>query len=254
MNRETLRNLLDAVARGDVVVDDALSELEGWPGDDLGFAVLDTQRPVRAGMIEAIFAEAKTDEQVVALLARSLGHHGSALATRVRATTARLAHDELPELEHCPIGRVLWAVPGDHVTRGCVAVLGAGTGDLPVVEEAARTLEVLGSKVSRVADVGVAGLHRLLPHMDLIRRANVVIVAAGMEGALPSVVAGLTDRPVVAVPTSVGYGAHFGGLAPLLSMLNSCAPGVSVVNIDNGYGAACVAHLINVLAIRGSER
>ena len=253
MNRDTLAALLDAVARGELAADDALGRLDGWPSEELGFATLDTHRPLRRGMIEAVYAESKTNEQVVALLECSLARHGAALATRVRPETGEAACAALPALRHCPVGRVLWKVADGQPPRGLVAVVAAGTSDLPVVEEAARTLEVSGSGVARVTDVGVAGLHRLLPHLDTIRQANAIVVVAGMEGALPSVVAGMTDRPIIAVPTSIGYGAHFGGLAPLLAMLNSCAPGVSVVNIDNGYGAACSAHLVNALVTRAED-
>ncbi len=211
------------------------------------YVELDLERPSRVGMIEAVYGEGKTDEQVCAILERVLERHGRALATRVRPETARYVLERLPELSHDSQARVLWKRDEDKAPIGRVAIVGAGTSDLPVMCEAERTLAVLGSAFERIVDVGVAGLHRLLPHLERLRSANAVIVVAGMEGALPSVVGGLIDRPLIAVPTSVGYGTSFGGITALLAMLNSCAQGVSVVNVDNGFGAACAAHRINAL-------
>jgi NCAIR mutase (PurE)-related protein len=253
MNRDDLLKLLEKVAAGGATPGEALERLKGWPVEELGYANLDTHRPLRTGMVEAIYAAGKTPEQVCGLLLRSQERHGAALATRVTAEVAAQILPQLQGFSYSQAGRVLWRkdTPGDGL--GLVAVVCAGTSDLPVVEEAALTLEFLGSRVERVTDVGVAGLHRLVRSLDTLRRANVLIVVAGMEGALPSVVGGLVDRPVIAVPTSVGYGTHLGGLTPLLAMLNSCAPGISVVNIDNGYGAACTAHLINRLVAGAGE-
>jgi hypothetical protein len=225
-------------------VDHALARLAG---PDLGFARLDLDRRRRTGLPEVVYGEGKTGEQIAAIL-RALHDAGEvAVATRVGAAQAAEVLAALPGATHHAVARVIaWPPEGRRPApaEGRVAVVCAGTSDLPVAEEAAVVLEVFGLPVLRVRDVGVAGLHRLVPHLDGIRACRAVVVVAGMEGALPGVVAGLVGRPVVAVPTSVGYGAAFGGVAPLLGMLNACAPGVSVVNIDNGFGAACVAALI----------
>lgn len=213
---------------------------------DLGFAVVDDDRRPRTGLPEVIYGEGKTPEALAALLTHLVGRGEQALATRVDAAKAAAVIAMLPHAVYEPVPRLLWLVPEGFipfqptVTRK-LAVIAAGTSDLPVAEEASRTAEWFGLPVDRVTDVGVAGLHRLLARVDRLREADALIVVAGMEGALPSVVAGLVRTPVIAVPTSVGYGAHFGGIAPLLAMLNACAGGISVCNIDNGFGAAQVA-------------
>lgn len=247
MTDERLRDLLARVASGTLPATEALDQLKGFPLDDLGFAQLDTHRPLRQGMIEAVFAAGKTPEQVVAILERSVLRHGAALATRVTPAIAEAVLKHLTGFHYSDVGRVLWRHDHPPAPRGLVTIVAAGTSDLPVVEEAALTLEFFGDHVERVTDVGVSGLHRLVPHLPRLREARAIVVVAGMEGALPSVIGGLVDRPVLAVPTSVGYGAHLGGFTALLAMLNSCAAGVSVLNIDNGYGAACAAHRINRL-------
>ncbi len=240
-----LRQLLENVAAGRVDVDDALARVECGRGiDDLGFARLDTDRHRRTGMPEVIFAPGKTDEQLAMLIERSLAHHGVVLATRVLEARAAPLCTRFPELVYCPIGRVLRVSPSREPWCPAVAVISAGTSDQPVAEEAAVVLAHLGHPVDRISDVGVAGIHRLFDVLDRLVTAHALVVVAGMEGALPSVIAGLVDRPVVAVPTSVGYGASFGGLAALLGMLNSCASGIGVVNIDNGFGAATLVHRI----------
>jgi pyridinium-3,5-biscarboxylic acid mononucleotide synthase len=248
LGRRYLETLLSAVADGETSVPEALGRMEAWPEDDMDFARFDTQRALRQGMLEAVFAEGKTSAQVIAILERSLASHGAAFATRVSVAMAAEVLERLPQLQHSPSGRTLRYREEDSEGIGDVLVVSAGTADQPVVDEAMETLRFLGSRVERVADIGVSGVHRLIRRLPRLRAAKVLVVVAGMEGALPSVVAGAVANPVIAVPTSVGYGANLGGVTAMLAMMNSCAPGVSVVNIDNGYGAACQAHLINRLA------
>jgi len=244
MDERRLRLLLEAVARGRRTVDEVVGELKGAPYEELGgFATLDHHRTLRVGMPEVVLAERKTAAQVAAI-ARKLGSRGPLLVTRLDPGKARAARRAVRGSRYDPVSRTLSRGRMDLPTRGPVAVCCAGTSDIPVCEEAAVTLDVMGVEVIRIYDVGVAGLHRLLARRTDLERAVALVVAAGMEGALPSVVGGLVGHPVVAVPTSVGYGAHLGGLAPLLTMLNSCAPNVSVVNVDNGFGAGFVAGLI----------
>ncbi len=246
MDRDALERLLQEVRAGAVAVDDALSRLLPARAE-LGFAHLDLDRRQRTGLPEVVYGAGKTAAQITAIL-RALHDAGQvAVATRVDPGSAAEVLAALPRVTHHAVARVLTWPPDDlrpGPAEGRVAVVCAGTSDLPVAEEAAVVLEAFGVPVHRVRDVGVAGLHRLMPHLDDLRACRAVVVVAGMEGALPGVVAGLVGRPVIAVPTSVGYGAAFGGIAPLLGMLNACAPGVSVVNIDNGFGAACTAALI----------
>lgn len=247
MSPERLRAVLERVARGELATEAALEEIKHLPFADLGFARLDHHRELRLGFPEVVYGQGKSIEQVAILAERLAGAGHDLLVTRVEAGAAEEVVRRLPEARHDPVARtVSLLVPRPSPpTRGTVVLLAAGTTDLPVAEEAARTLEAFRQPFERLYDVGVSGLHRLLTHRERIVSASVLIVIAGMEGALPSVVAGLVDRPVVAVPTSVGYGASFGGLAALLAMLNSCAAGVTVVNIDNGFGAAVAASLIN---------
>ena len=245
MKQEDLRALLEALAGGELDVEAALKRLGPDAGIlDLGFARLDTDRERRTGLAEVIFSPGKTEEQLSLLIDRSLESHGSVLVTRISTERALPLMRRHPILKHNAIGRVLRAPREPTPECPPVAVVSAGTSDQPVAEEASAVLEHLGHPVDRVADVGVAGIHRLFGVLDRLRAARVLVVVAGMEGALPSVVAGLVDRPVVAVPTSVGYGASFGGVAALLGMLNSCAGGMGVVNIDNGFGAATLVHRI----------
>jgi len=247
MNVNRLRELLEQVQAGQLGADAALAQLRALPFDDLGFAKVDHHRALRTGFPEVIFGAGKTADQIIDI-ARSLntGEH-NVLITRIDAATAARVEEALPALRYSAHARVATLVhaPAAIVGRGRIVVVAAGTSDLPVAEEAALTAELMGNDVERVTDVGVSGIHRLFAHQATLRAAAVLIVVAGMEGALPSVVAGLVDRPVIAVPTSIGYGASFGGLAALLAMLNSCAAGVLVVNIDNGFGAAVAASLIN---------
>jgi NCAIR mutase (PurE)-related protein len=238
--------LLEDVNRGELSVEQALVRLKDFPYEDLGFARLDSHRTLRKGFPEVVFCPGKTVEQIVGIVERIRAREGRVLAARATSEVAGAVREAFPDAVYHGAARML--VLGGAATpsgRGTVLVVSAGTADIPVADEAAVTAETLGSQVERLYDVGVAGIHRLFDNREQLFAANVLVVAAGMEGALASVVAGLVDRPVVAVPTSVGYGASFGGLSALLTMLNSCAPGVSVVNIDNGFGAGYVAHLIN---------
>ena len=247
MDREVLRALLEDLRAGRVDVDTAVGKLRDLPFEDLGFAKVDHHRALRGGAPEAVFCPGKTPAQVVAIVERLAARHANVLATRAERVVAdAVAAAGLPHVYHADAKLVI-VRPEPGAGLGLIAVLAAGTADLPVAEEAALVAEALGNRVERVYDCGVAGLHRLLAHYHLLTEANVLVVVAGMEGALPSVVGGLVDRPVIAVPTSIGYGASFGGIAALLAMLNSCASGVSVVNIDNGYGAAHQASQINHL-------
>ena len=244
-----LRALLKQVADGVLSVDDAVTAVRSGTEKDLGFAKADLARAKRCGTPEVIYSAGKTPEQVRELV-RALHEDGSpVLATRATPSHFEAVHEQFPGAIHHEVARVI-TVPGATVPEphGRIAVVCAGTSDLPVAEEAAVTAEFLGARVERFTDVGVAGVHRLVNRLDAIRKAHVVVAVAGMEGALPSVLGGLIDRPMIAVPTSVGYGMSLNGLAALLAMLNSCAPGISVVNVDNGFGAAVAAHLINRLA------
>jgi hypothetical protein len=250
MDREAIRRLLEEVSAGRLSVNAAVAKLRTLPYDDLGFAKVDHHRALRGGAPEAVFCPGKTPEQVVAILVRLAEHHANVVATRADASVAQaVGAAGLPHVYHA-IPRLLVVRPEPLDGIGLIVVAAAGTADLPVAEEAALVAENLANRVERVYDCGVAGLHRLLDHLSLLAEANVIVAVAGMEGALPSVIGGLVDRPVIAVPTSIGYGASFGGIAALLAMLNSCAPGVSVVNIDNGYGAAHQASQINRLVAK----
>ena len=245
MDPEGLKELLERVREGALSPDDAAKRLATLPYEDLGFAKVDHHRALRRGFPEAVFGAGKTPEQIVAIVGRIAAHGQRVLVTRTSAEVHRRVAEVLPEARYHEAARCLTVEKGPvPLLPGRIAVAVAGTSDLPVAEEAAVTAAFHGAEVDRVYDVGVAGLHRLLDRAETIRKADVVIVVAGMEGALPSVVAGLVDAPVIAVPTSVGYGASFHGLAALLAMLNSCASGVGVVNIDNGFGAAHLACLI----------
>ncbi len=252
MDREKVRALLEEVARGAITPERALARLRDLPVENLGFARVDLHRGLRHGMPEAVFCPGKTPAQVVAIVRRLAEVHDNVLATRAEPDVLRaIADSGLPYRLH-PDARLAIVKPAAHADGGIglVLVLSAGTADLPVAEEAAAVAEAMGNRVERIYDCGVAGLHRLVPHLDRLNEANAIVVVAGMDGALPSVVGGLVDRPVIAVPTSVGYGASFGGIAALLTMLNACAPGISVVNIDNGYGAAAQASQINHLVAK----
>ncbi len=247
MDRDRLHALLERLERGEISREHVIEQLAQLPFRQLEDAHVDTHRNLRSGQPEVVLGLGKSADQIVRI-ARALIEAGSnVLVTRVSAQVANEVRLGLPQLAHHPEASalVLRQGPAPPPGRGTIAIVSAGTSDLPVAEEAVLTAELFGNKVERVYDVGVAGLHRLLPYLDQIRQAQVVIAIAGMEGALPSVIGGLVGRPVIAVPTSVGYGASFGGITALLGMLNSCASNVTVVNIDNGFGAAYVASLIN---------
>jgi len=249
MDRARLHDLLTRVQSGALDIDAALALLKTLPFEDLGFARVDHHRALRKGFPEVILAQGKTARQIAEIAQRLVACGQHALITRLDEPKAQEVRATLPELRYYPDGRLgaLGEPPVPPAGQGLILVISAGTADLPVAEEAAVTAELLGNRVDRLYDVGVAGLHRLLASVEKLHAAAVLIVVAGMEGALPSVVGGLVDRPVIAVPTSVGYGASFNGLAALLAMLNSCAPGITVVNIDNGFGAAAAATLMNKL-------
>jgi pyridinium-3,5-biscarboxylic acid mononucleotide synthase len=248
MDRAQLESLLRDVKDGRTGVDQALDRLRDLPFEDVGFAKLDHHRALRTGMPEVIFSSGKTEAQVAKIFARMAASGGNVLATRATRAHFDAVHSVESRAEYHETARCITltqavATPG----KGTIAVVCAGTSDLPVAEEAAVTARLMGNAVDLIADVGVAGIHRLLAQRESLYSARVLIVCAGMEGALPTVVGGLVNAPVIAVPTSVGYGASFGGVAALLGMLNSCSPNVSVVNIDNGFGAASIATLINRL-------
>jgi NCAIR mutase (PurE)-related protein len=242
LNQDALHRLLREIRDGIITPDEGVSRLSDLPFEDLGFAKIDHQRALRTGLPEVIYGLGKTDEQTVAIFERMAAKSGNVLATRVTASAAALLTTRYADADHNAIARTV-ALDRKEAPRlpGTLAILCAGTSDLPVAEEAAVTAELLGNTVVRIYDVGVAGLHRLLAHRPVLTEARALIVCAGMDGALPAVVAGLVQAPVIAVPTSVGYGASFGGIAALLAMLNSCSPNVAAVNIDNGFGAACFA-------------
>ena len=249
MSRDRIFELLQEVERGEIDAEAALEELAHFPFVDTPHARVDTQRSLRQGLPEVVFGPGKTVEQIVEVVSVLAEAHESALVTRVQPDVAESVQRRLPGSEYDAAGRLLWFGPNEVpiVGKGTVTVVTAGTADLPVAYEALGVARRFGNKVELLADVGVAGVHRLLASVELLRSARVLIVVAGMEGALPSVVGGLVDKPVIAVPTSVGYGASFGGIAALLGMLTSCSSNVTVVNIDNGFGAANVATLINRL-------
>ncbi len=248
MNQIQIEALLNEVREGRTDVAQALERLRDLPFEDMGFAKLDHHRSLRTGMPEVIFASGKTTEQVAAIFGRMAKAGGNVLATRVTHQMFEAIHAAEPRAEYHQAARAITlAQAPTKPGKGTVGVVCAGTSDLPVAEEAAVTARLMGNDVELIADVGVAGIHRLFARKDSIQSARVLIVCAGMEGALPTVVGGLVNAPVIAVPTSVGYGASLGGIAALLGMLNTCTPNISVVNIDNGFGAACIASLINHL-------
>lgn len=241
---EALQNLLQAVAQGQVTPETALDKLKHLSFEPLeDFAKIDHHRQLRTGFPEVIWGPGKTPEQIARIMMAMSRHNSVVMATRIDPPVAQQLQEQIQGLTYYPIARicVLKTAQPQVNAKGTISILTAGTADIPVAEEAAITAELCGFQVQRLWDVGVAGIHRLLSHRHLVSQADVLIVVAGMEGALPSVVAGMAECPVIAVPTSIGYGANFGGIAPLLTMLNSCATGIGVVNIDNGFGAAILA-------------
>lgn len=245
MDLSLIRELLLEVKNGGIDIDSALERLKVLPYEDLGYARVDHHRALRKGFAEVVFCQGKTVEQSVEIIKRLVERNSRVLATRADREVFEKIVESIPIARYNELGRTISIVREDIDPVGHILVISAGTADLPVAEEAVETASIMGNHVERLYDVGVAGLHRLLGSLDKINQAKVLIVVAGMEGALPSVVAGLVDKPVIAVPTSVGYGASFRGLSALLTMLNSCVPGIAVVNIDNGFGAGYLASMIN---------
>lgn len=246
MNEENVKSLIEKIRNGKISNEEALSQLKTLPFEDIDFACIDHHRPIRTGQPEVIYSEGKTDNQVKEIAEKLSRKNSIVMATRASGELFLFLKPFFSKIAYNTHGRII--IIGDipePVTDKRILVLTAGTTDIPVAEEAAVTAEVMGSPVDRLFDVGIAGVHRILSKIDLLQRANVIVAVAGMEGALPSFAAGLVSRPVIAVPTSVGYGANFGGVSALLTMINSCAPGVSTVNIDNGFGAGYLAAIIN---------
>lgn len=248
MDQESLRKLLHEVSCGATDVDHALERLRHLPFEDLGFAKVDHHRAIRHGMPEVVFGQGKTPGQIASIAKTILNRASNMLVTRIGSEVAAVLESEIPDVEYFPLARAarVWRDRTIH-GKGLITVTCAGTSDLPVADEARITAEIMGNEVDSISDIGIAGIHRTLSNRERMSQARVVICCAGMEGALPSVVGGLVSAPVIAVPTSIGYGASFNGLAALLGMLNSCASNVTVVNIDNGFGAGYVASLINRL-------
>ncbi|MBC5997807.1 nickel pincer cofactor biosynthesis protein LarB [Romboutsia ilealis] len=244
-----LRELLDDVKNNKIDIDVAMKKLKNLPYEDLGYANIDHHREVRTGYPEVIYCEGKSDYQILGIIEKMIKKDSNILGTRCRKETYEKIKPIYPNAEYDQLSKILKIQnhPIENIGKGKIVVVTGGTSDIPVADEAYHTALFLGNTVERVYDVGVAGIHRLLSKKHIIDSARVIIVVAGMEGALPSVVGGLVDVPVIAVPTSVGYGANFGGLSALLTMLNSCASGISVVNIDNGFGAGYLASMINKL-------
>ncbi len=243
-----IRELLQLVQDGEMTVDKAVEYFDKKAYEEMGFAKVDTNRELRSGFPEVVFCEGKTDEHLLAIYQKLYGENGEVFGTRANREQYELVKNVMWDVQYDDVSRILKVSAKEHKKIGKIAICTAGTSDIPVAEEAAQTAEFFGSNVDRYYDIGVSGIHRLLDHIEEIRKANCVITVAGMEGALASVVGGLVSRPVIAVPTSVGYGANFGGVAALLTMINSCANGVATVNIDNGYGAGYYATQINRLA------
>lgn len=242
------REILLNVKLGKISIEEAEAYFKKKPYEELGFAKLDTHRKIRSGFAEVVYCEGKADEHLLSIYERIIEEEGQVLGTRATKSQYELIKRRFPNVVYDEISRILkYEASSKKSQTGCIAVCTAGTADISVAEEAAQTAEFFECRVERIYDVGVSGIHRLLSKLDTIQRANCVVAVAGMEGALASVIGGLVDRPVIAVPTSVGYGANFGGVSALLTMINSCANGVSVVNIDNGYGAGYMAAMINRL-------
>lgn len=245
-----LRDMLKKVKAGEVSVEEAEKYFSRKLFEDMGYAKLDMQREIRSGFPEVVYCNGKADDHLVSIFETLYRENGEVLGTRATKEQYELVRQSIPEITYDKISRILKTEKSGKEKTGLIAVCTAGTADIPVAEEAAQTAEYFGSRVARIYDVGVSGIHRLLSRVDDIRAANCVVAVAGMEGALASVIGGLVERPVIAVPTSVGYGANMGGISALLTMINSCANGIAVVNIDNGYGAGYMASQINRLAIR----
>jgi len=247
LNEDSIRELLEGLNKGEISVDDALKKLKDLPFEDIGFACIDHHRGLRRGLSEVIFGESKESDDIVAIMEKMVDQGENIMVTRISGDKAQKVREKYPACIYHERARVVTLSQRDIKAsgRGSILVISAGTSDIPVAEEAAVTAKFMGNDVETIYDVGVSGLHRILSHRESLAKATVIVVVAGMEGALPSVVGGLVDKPVIAVPTSVGYGASFKGITALLGMLNSCAAGVTVVNIDNGFGAGYAASVIN---------
>ena len=244
------KEILKKVQSGELSVDEAEHLFRRQPFEEMGFAKLDTHRKIRSGFPEVIFCSGKADEYLLQIFGRLYEQDGEVFGTRASKDQYELIRRTYPQTVYDPVSKIIKIEKEGRVKKGMAAVCTAGTADIPVAEEAAQTAEYFGTAVERINDVGVSGIHRLLSELDLIQKANCVVAVAGMEGALASVLGGLVDKPVIAVPTSIGYGASMNGLSALLTMINSCANGIAVVNIDNGYGAGYMAAQINRLAVR----
>jgi NCAIR mutase (PurE)-related protein len=249
MDVRALKELIQKVRDGEIGVDEAITRLRDLPYEDIGFARIDHHRSLRRGFPEVIYGTGKKVEEIIEIIGKMVDKEENTLVTRLTDDKARIVKEHFPHGQYFPNSKVftLEVRPAEKRGKGTILVISAGTSDMPVAEEAAITARFMGNEVETLFDVGVSGLHRILEKRDALMEASVIVVAAGMEGALPSIVGGLVDKPVIAVPTSTGYGANFGGLSALLGMLNSCASGVTVVNIDNGFGAGYAASLINRL-------
>lgn len=247
MDLSSLKGILTELKEGKISIDNCIEKLKDLPFKDIGIACIDHHREIRKGIPEVIFGAEKDADDIASIMEDMLDKEENILVTKLSEEKAKIIKKRFPEAEYYKKARALTLIkkPIKIIGKGTILIISAGTSDIPVAEEAFITAKFLGNNVDRIYDIGIAGLHRLFGYMDKIKGASVIIVVAGMEGALPSVIAGLVEKPVIAVPTSVGYGASFSGIAPLLSMLNSCAPGVTVVNIDNGFGAAYAASIIN---------
>ena len=244
------KEVLEKLSRNEITVEEAEQYFRSEPFKEMGFAKLDAHRELRSGFPEVIFCQGKPAEYLVSIYEKMVEHDGRAFGTRASVEQYELVKERISDITYDPVSKILKVERTPRERIGCVAVCCAGTADVPVAEEAAQTAEYFGTNVERLFDVGVSGIHRLLSKVDTLQKANCVVAIAGMEGALASVIGGLVSNPVIAVPTSVGYGASFGGLSALLTMINSCANGIAVVNIDNGYGAGYMATQINRLAER----
>lgn len=248
------RDILEKFKKGEISLEETEQYFRRAPFDEMGYAKLDTHRKIRSGFPEVIFCSGKADEHLLPIVRRLYKENGEVFGTRATKEQYEMLREEFPQIQYDPISRIIRIEKEKKEGIGLIAVCTAGTADIPVAEEAAQTAEYFGAKVERIYDVGVAGIHRLFSRLELIQNANCVVAVAGMEGALASVIGGLVDKPVIAVPTSVGYGASMNGISALLTMINSCANGIATVNIDNGYGAGYIATQINRMGAKGGKK
>lgn len=248
------RDILEKFKKGEISLEETEQYFRRAPFDEMGYAKLDTHRKIRSGFPEVIFCSGKADEHLLPIVRRLYEENGEVFGTRATKEQYEMLREEFPQIQYDPISRIIRIEKEKKEGIGLIAVCTAGTADIPVAEEAAQTAEYFGAKVERIYDVGVAGIHRLFSRLELIQNANCVVAVAGMEGALGSVIGGLVDKPVIAVPTSVGYGASMNGISALLTMINSCANGIATVNIDNGYGAGYIATQINRMGAKGEKK